>query len=115
MGPTTHARFVHNRRRGGGGAQCEASDDDEQQATSSSSSEEEADDEGEEVEASSEEEVGGCDDEEDEGEADAAEPAAKEFPQAPATGGEEGPDHHQPQESVQGSGRCEKFQYRSSP
>jgi DNA damage-binding protein 2 len=89
MGPTTRARFVHNRR--GGGAQYEASDDDEEQATSSSSSEEDADDEGEEAEASSGEEVGGGDEEDDEEEADSAEPAAKEFPQAPATGGRKGP------------------------
>ncbi|GJN37525.1 hypothetical protein PR202_gb26494 [Eleusine coracana subsp. coracana] len=86
MGPTTRARFVHNRRgrRRRGGGQYEASDDDEQQATSSSSSEEEGDEEEEEAEASMEE----VDDGEDEveGEAVADEPAAKESLPAPGTG-----------------------------
>uniref|UniRef100_A0A0A9EZ06 UV-damaged DNA-binding protein 2 n=1 Tax=Arundo donax TaxID=35708 RepID=A0A0A9EZ06_ARUDO len=85
MGPTTRARFVHNRRGGrrrrGQYAGEEASDDEEQRATSSSSSDE--GEEEEEAEASGEEVD---DDEEVEEEAVAAEPAAKEPPATAAAG-----------------------------
>ncbi|KAL6848212.1 hypothetical protein ACP4OV_022340 [Aristida adscensionis] len=77
MGPTTRARFVHNRRRRRG--REEASDDEEQRQdpSSSSSSEDEADEE--EAEASGEEvddEEGEEEEEEEEEAAVAATPAA---------------------------------------